>query len=314
MRRESPLMPVERVEQPALVWERAGGAPLEFTVSPDEPVTIGREAANTIAIDSPFISKAHAVVQHAHGQYMVEDLRSSNGTRVNGVPIATSSLKPGDVIEIGEHRFTFVDRSPRARRAPAAHRAAPGRGLSKTARLALAAIGALFVLMLATMLILPSSGPAPDAAATDASSGGTTARGQPARQAPRSITPADTELVTQVLATAKTAGVRDVDALYDEGMLQSRAGRLREAAQLFAAALARDKNHELARNRLAEVQNELEGAIATNAGEAERAFQELRYDSAIVAWEQVLLLADLSDQRYKAAQAGIERARERIRR
>jgi pSer/pThr/pTyr-binding forkhead associated (FHA) protein len=41
------------------------------------------------------------------GAFTITDLNSGNGTIVNGKRITQSSLSDGDLIEIGEVRFTF---------------------------------------------------------------------------------------------------------------------------------------------------------------------------------------------------------------
>ena len=59
-------------------------------------MTIGRDARNTIALDSRAVSKAHAIIELRNGEYTVQDLESANGTRVNGEPTLVRVLEPGD--------------------------------------------------------------------------------------------------------------------------------------------------------------------------------------------------------------------------
>lgn len=305
MRQDSPSLPRDHVERPALLWQRTDAPPVEYNVWPERPVTIGRDSTNTIAIESPFVSKAHAIFQYSGGQFVIEDLRSANGTKLNGQPIQTSVVSPGDVIEIGDERLLFVDRAVTA--APAAKKA-----LGKNARLALTAVGTMAVVGFVMSMLLPSSG-------TSDGGGGAATRAAPAERAPEPassgasappISP-DSPQVREVIERAAAAGVRPVDALYDQGLAEAGAGRLRQAAQLFAAALVQDPKSELAGRRLQEVQARLERAIADHIGEADRAFAELRFDASALEWEQVLLLTDPADPRHQRAQAGLDRARQR---
>lgn len=71
------------------------------------PVTIGRVPGNTIAIDNPAVSSQHARVIVEGGQYVVEDLGSTNGTFVKEQAIKKHILQEGDVIRIGKHTLTF---------------------------------------------------------------------------------------------------------------------------------------------------------------------------------------------------------------
>ena len=300
MRRESPTLPRDHVERPALLWQRSGAPEVEYNIWPERPVTIGRDTTNTIPIDSPFVSKTHAIFRYTGGQFTVEDLGSANGTKLNGQPIQISIVQPGDVIEIGDERLLFVDRAVTIAKTGK-------KGLSKNTRLALTAIGALGVMGVIMSMLVPSR-PTSNAGA---------AKSAPTETAPASDAPApppisaDSEQVRVVVDRAKIAGVNPVDALYDQGRLEAQSGRLRQAAQLFAAVLVREPKSETAAQRLKETKERLERAIADHIGEADRAFSELRFDAAALEWEQVMLLADPADPRYQRAQTGLERARQR---
>ena len=90
------------------------------------PVTIGRVPGNTIAIDNPAVSSQHARVIVEGGQYVVEDLGSTNGTFVKEQAIKKHMLQEGDVIRVGKHTLTFygIGKGEVVEEAPAA--AAPG--------------------------------------------------------------------------------------------------------------------------------------------------------------------------------------------
>ena len=294
------------LERPGLIWQRGEEQDVEFAVWPERPVTIGRDPTNTITVESPFVSKAHAIFQFANGQYVIEDLQSANGTRVNGAPIENAVVEPGDVIEIGDQRFLFIDRSAR--------RAGGGSaGLGKNAKLALVALGT-FVAVGGLMLLLVAGGRSGAKAPAPSLAAGRSAAVQAPRAAPAPAQPqtqVDSEQVREVVARAEKAGVSPVDALFDEAMLQYRGGRLRDAAQMLSAVLARAPQHPIAGQRLTDIRRELEQAITDHSGQAARAFSQLRYDDAVNEWEQVSLLADSSDSRYRDAQDGINRARQR---
>ncbi|HSD84692.1 MAG TPA: FHA domain-containing protein, partial [Anaerolineae bacterium] len=71
-------------------------------------IQIGRDSANDVRLPSPSVSRFHAQVERVGQRYRVEDLRSSNGTFVNGERIHGSVwLKPEDTIRIGQHRFVM---------------------------------------------------------------------------------------------------------------------------------------------------------------------------------------------------------------
>lgn len=80
----------------------------------EHPVSIGRLRDNTLVIDSPAVSARHARVSREGEQYLLEDLRSTNGTFVNDRAVARHTLADGDVITIAKHTilFTLKDAEP----------------------------------------------------------------------------------------------------------------------------------------------------------------------------------------------------------
>jgi len=62
------------------------------------PVTVGNDPANTLQIEDDGVSGAHAKIEETAEGPLLTDLGSTNGTYVNGAPIATALLQPGDVI------------------------------------------------------------------------------------------------------------------------------------------------------------------------------------------------------------------------
>ena len=75
------------------------------------PVSIGREAGNTVVLPSEGkASRKHAVISPVPGGgYEVVDLKSMNGTRVNGEAVERRRLKPGDVVEVGKTKIRYDD-------------------------------------------------------------------------------------------------------------------------------------------------------------------------------------------------------------
>ena len=72
------------------------------------PVSIGRLPDNAVVIDNPAVSGRHARVYREGNHYVLEDLKSTNGTFVNDQPIARHSLLEGDVILVGKHTLIFT--------------------------------------------------------------------------------------------------------------------------------------------------------------------------------------------------------------
>jgi pSer/pThr/pTyr-binding forkhead associated (FHA) protein len=67
-------------------------------------LTIGRAAGCSVSIpDDTFVSNMHARVYERDGDVYIEDLGSTNGTLVNGAPLAAATkLRKGDRIQAGQ--------------------------------------------------------------------------------------------------------------------------------------------------------------------------------------------------------------------
>ena len=64
--------------------------------------SIGRSTDNTIHIDEPSVARYHAMIEFRGNAFWLNDLGSSIGTIVNGMPLTTSYLlKSGDTISLG---------------------------------------------------------------------------------------------------------------------------------------------------------------------------------------------------------------------
>ena len=92
------------------VRPRLAGATLEAVTNYSfEPFTLlglttfGRSTANSLALDHPTVSKRHARIRLVDGEFILEDLGSSNGTAINGKRLSGPvKLTNGDRIAFGE--------------------------------------------------------------------------------------------------------------------------------------------------------------------------------------------------------------------
>ena len=70
--------------------------------------TIGRSRQCDVMLDDPNVSRTHAEIRPRGGSWVLSDLGSTNGSRLNGRRLEGSEvLKPGDEIELGTSRIRF---------------------------------------------------------------------------------------------------------------------------------------------------------------------------------------------------------------
>jgi pSer/pThr/pTyr-binding forkhead associated (FHA) protein len=95
---------IDNMPKLILTTESQGRLSYELT---EALITIGRAPDNIIVIDDPSISSRHAQLELSGELYRLKDLDSTNGTRVNGIPVTETVLRFDDRIRLGgvEARF-----------------------------------------------------------------------------------------------------------------------------------------------------------------------------------------------------------------
>ena len=78
---------------------------LEMPVDRDW-VVIGRGRGADLVIAEPTMSRAHAAIGYDGESFFVQDLGSTNGTRVNGSQEQKVPLKHGDEVQLGKLALT----------------------------------------------------------------------------------------------------------------------------------------------------------------------------------------------------------------
>src|SRR5438045_6840900 len=100
---------IMHMDQPFLTWTSEDGA--QKVPVGSKPVTIGRHPDNLLVITDTQASRFHAVIGKSKEGYVVKDLDSRNGTRLNGQPVKAAKLNSGDVVAIGTTEIRFTGNS-----------------------------------------------------------------------------------------------------------------------------------------------------------------------------------------------------------
>jgi hypothetical protein len=84
------------------------GQPMRLMTS---PIHIGRHLSNEIIVNDKRVSRHHAEIRYERGQFVLYDLSSTNGVKINGVPTRQPvPLRNNDLITVGSHEFVFQRR------------------------------------------------------------------------------------------------------------------------------------------------------------------------------------------------------------
>ena len=96
---------------PYLVLRHEDGYGDVFPLQAGQRFTMGRANTNRILLKDELCSREHAEVSFDDGKWRLRDLKSLNGTRINGQPLETEwELAPGDQVQVGRTALVFVER------------------------------------------------------------------------------------------------------------------------------------------------------------------------------------------------------------
>jgi len=89
-----------------LHYSKQDGAAKDFEIG-ERSITIGRSPDADIILLDEKVSRVHCGIRLWDGEFYIKDLKSKNGTYVNGRRVEVNKLKSSDVIKIGSYTFTF---------------------------------------------------------------------------------------------------------------------------------------------------------------------------------------------------------------
>jgi len=103
----------ERPERGWLLICNGGFAGMTYAITADETL-IGRNPTTDITLLDEGISREHALIlwDEDADAFSIEDLQSTNGTKVNGKRVRSATLSEGDEIQVGHTRFQFFREKP----------------------------------------------------------------------------------------------------------------------------------------------------------------------------------------------------------
>jgi FHA domain-containing protein/uncharacterized protein DUF1707 len=102
----------------AVPTRRGDGRPLVVAEPPHDAahdgLVIGRNPDCDLVVADPTVSRRHAELRREDGRWILADLGSSNGTRVNGWRVRRATVGVGDELMLGDQRLVFARPRPPA--------------------------------------------------------------------------------------------------------------------------------------------------------------------------------------------------------
>jgi len=79
----------------------------QFVLNPESVTVLGRDPRCDAVLSNVTVSRRHAEIRPGQDGFVLVDTGSLNGSYLNGQPVDTAVLKPGDELAIGVFRLTF---------------------------------------------------------------------------------------------------------------------------------------------------------------------------------------------------------------
>jgi FHA domain len=90
-------------------WERPHIPALALPAATTAPLVLGRARDCDCVIAEPSVSRYHAELRRQGERWLLRDLGSRNGTRVNGMRVLEEvEVRPGDRVSLGEARYRLA--------------------------------------------------------------------------------------------------------------------------------------------------------------------------------------------------------------
>jgi pSer/pThr/pTyr-binding forkhead associated (FHA) protein len=88
--------------------QNAGGSPVLLALdwsSGQSELIIGRHRGCDVVLSNLAVSRRHARLVFRDGNWVLQDLQSTNGTAVNGMTVGRCELRPGDHVVLGDQHL-----------------------------------------------------------------------------------------------------------------------------------------------------------------------------------------------------------------
>jgi transcriptional regulator with GAF, ATPase, and Fis domain len=95
-----------------LIVEAGYATPSLLPLHHDQQYKLGRNSSCSMQLNDRHASREHALVKWVSGQWILQDLGTTNGTRISNQKIKTVPLEEGCIIAIGEIRLRYLTELP----------------------------------------------------------------------------------------------------------------------------------------------------------------------------------------------------------
>ena len=102
---------IQSQQPPEICLKIQNGDNVQSRVFRETEITLGRDPTCEFILPSETASARHARFSYHHGQWWLEDLKSTNGTYINGEILTTAIVViPGDQIQCGDIKIVIQEK------------------------------------------------------------------------------------------------------------------------------------------------------------------------------------------------------------
>lgn len=98
-----------RPVMPYLIQKLPDGSAVKQWDLREKAITVGRGDEANVQIEDNEMSRQHFTILPKAAGFVIQDLKSRNGTHVNGQRVSETELKANDRIRAGQTQFVFTD-------------------------------------------------------------------------------------------------------------------------------------------------------------------------------------------------------------
>lgn len=269
---------------------------LEFKILADT-IYIGRVTGNDIVLNDTSVSSQHSKINFENGNFIISDLDSKNGIKINGKEVTKKVLRNGDKLKIGGTTFRFVYKP-----LPQEQRQGTKTSKSETnlVRLASYAIGVFIVFMLLIKLLATN---------TTSNISVLTPQGNNVYIDLNNLS----ESTPNYSNTRNGNNLKSAEQHYRKGIISYDSKQFRSAVGEFKQALSMVPENNLYKKSLKSALNELNKEIDYHVRQGKVNSTHLKYSDAIKEWEYALfLIGDKKLKQYKKIQNEIAVVKKRL--
>jgi hypothetical protein len=92
-----------------LIYYPPDGGEHRIELEPDRTYRLGSREGNDIVVPQNDVSRNHAILRVSDGSFQVTDLKSKNGTFINGNRTTSARFRAGDLVNLSSARFVVVE-------------------------------------------------------------------------------------------------------------------------------------------------------------------------------------------------------------